>query len=188
MTITDLYQLLLEEKPSIIIKEKEEDIMTLIPELKECKEFEQNSIWHNKDVYNHILSTIDNTPNHLVLRLSALFHDIGKPLCYKEDENKTVHFYEHWLKSEEIFQKFAEKNKIDINIKNLTAKLIHYHDLNIRKLNDENINKLITIFTKEEIILLFQLKRADLLAQNESFHHLLDTDKQQEVKILTRYK
>ena len=188
MTITDLYQILLEEKPSINIKEKEEDIMVLIPELKECKGFKQNSIWHNKDVYNHILSTIDNTPNHLILRLSALFHDIGKPLCYTEDENKTGHFYEHWLKSEAIFLKFAENNKIDTNIKNLASKLIRYHDLNIRKLNNESINKLITIFTKEELILLFQLKRADLLAQNESFHHLLEKDRQQEIKILTRYK
>ena len=69
---------------------------------------EQKNIWHVYDVYEHILHVIDGVPNNITLRLAALFHDIGKPFVYKEDENGVGHFYGHWNKSKEIFEKCVE--------------------------------------------------------------------------------
>ena len=37
----------------------------IIPELKDCVGFEQHNIHHDKDVYGHILSLVENVPNKL---------------------------------------------------------------------------------------------------------------------------
>jgi hypothetical protein len=57
-------------------------------------------------------------------------------------------------------------------------------NINIGKLNDIELNKLINIFDKDGIIMLFELKRSDLLAQNQSFHYLLDDYEKQKIKVL----
>ena len=178
-----LLDILLQEKPSEFIRNNDE-ILKIIPELSFCRNFNQNNIWHIYDVFEHILHVVDGVPNNLTLRLAALFHDIGKPYVYKEDENHIGHFFGHWDKSNEIFCLFADKNKLEEEIKNMVSNLILYHDLNIGKLNNEELNKLINIFGKDGIIMLFELKRSDLLAQNKEFHYLLDDYDKQKIKIL----
>ena len=87
-------------------------------------------------MYEHILHVLDGVTDNLVLRLAALFHDIGKPYVYTIDEEGVGHFYGHWDKSLEIFESFAKKFNISDDIKQLVSNLILYHDLNIGKLND----------------------------------------------------
>ena len=170
MNIDELYNLLLSNNPSTIIKEKEDKIFELIPELKICKGFNQNSSWHIYDVYEHILHVIDNVPNILELRLAALFHDIGKPLTYTEDEEHNGHFYNHWQVSREIFLSFAKKHNLDNELTDTVANLIYYHDLKLSKIDTSIIN----ILRKDNLELLFLLKRADLLAQNKKYHYLIE--------------
>lgn len=178
-----LSNILLQDKPSEFIRNNDE-IFKIIPELYFCKDFNQNNKWHIYDVFEHILHVVDGVPNNLILRLAALFHDIGKPYVYKEDDKKIGHFRGHWDKSNEIFCSFAEKYDLKEDIKNMVSNLILYHDLNIGKLNNEELNKLINIFGKDGIIMLFELKKSDLLAQNQSFHYLLDDYKKQKIKVL----
>ncbi len=182
MDLSELYQVLLSNNPSDEIRKNEGKIFKLIPELKYCKGFNQNSKWHIYDVYEHILHVIDNVPNYIELRLATLFHDIGKPLTYTEDEQKQGHFYNHWTISKEIFIKFASKYNIDKELTNTVANLIYYHDLNLDKNSDE-INNIIYKLGKEKMPLLFILKRADLLAQSKEYHYLLDNYDRQEAKI-----
>lgn len=188
MDINSLIDILKQDKPSQYIISNEDYIFKIIPELSICKGFHQNNIWHIHDVYNHILHVVDGVPNNITLRLAALFHDVGKPYVYKEDEDGIGHFYNHWNKSKEIFENFAQKHNIDNNIKSIISNLILYHDINIDKINNNELKKLLEIFNEEEIKLLFQLKRSDLLAQNTEFHYLLECYKKQEIKILTEKK
>ena len=180
-----LTHILLQDKPSEYIKNNEDQIFKLIPELSMCKNFNQNSIWHVYDVFEHILEVVDGVPNNIVLRIAALFHDVGKPFVYKEDKNGVGHFFGHWDKSNEIFCKFAEKYKIEETTKKTISNLILYHDLNIDKLSDERLEELINKFNNNDIIMLFQLKKSDLLAQNPKFHYLLDNIEQQKEKVLS---
>ena len=179
-----LNEILTLNKPSIFIKIFEEEIFGLIPELSMSKGFKQNNKWHMYDVYEHTLNVVDYVPNILNLRLAALFHDIGKPYTYTEDENGVGHFYGHWDKSEEIFNNFARRIKLDEKDQNQISKLIKYHDINIDSLKEEELNEMIKLFTKEELAMLFKLKRADLLSQNSEFHYLLDTYYEQSKKVL----
>jgi len=181
MTINELCNILLSDIPSISLKKNEDTLFCLIPELEKCKGFEQNNEWHIYDVYEHILHVVDNVSSDLVIRLASLFHDIGKPLSYLEDENGVGHFYGHWEVSQEIFELFADKNNLDREMREKISNLIYYHDINVSKLSDVDLNLMIEKLGYDGVIKLYELKRADLLAQNEKFHYILeDYDRQEE--------
>jgi tRNA nucleotidyltransferase (CCA-adding enzyme) len=133
---------------------------------------------------NHILHVLNNTPNNLVLRITALFHDIGKPNTYTEDKNGIGHFYNHWEESRRIFMEFAKKYNLDSHVSLLIANLIYYHDINIGKMNEFDKMKLLSIFVDEGIMMLFDFKRADLLAQSTEFNYLIDDFRKQRNDIL----
>ena len=171
-----------------MIKENENEIFEMISELSGCKGFNQNNIWHIYDVYEHILRVVDNVPNNINLRLAALFHDIGKPLVYSEDKDGIGHFYGHWEKSREIFNSFAKRYEIKDEDQKLISNLILYHDININKLGDQELDKLIELFNKEGILMLFELKKSDLLAQNSKFHYILDDYENQKQKVLNKIR
>lgn len=184
MGIEFLINILMEDMPSESIRKNENEIFQMIPELSSCKDFKQKNIWHIYDVYEHILHVVDGVPNNLILRLAALFHDIGKPFVYTEDEYGVGHFYGHWNKSKEIFDRFIVMYNLDKNLKNTVSNLILYHDLNIDKISEEELDILINSFDKEGILMLFQLKKSDLLAQNKQFSYLLNDYERQKAKIL----
>ena len=169
-----LNEILTLNKPSVYIKLYEDVVFDLIPELKASKGFKQNNKWHIFDVYNHILNVVDYVECDLNLRYAALFHDIGKPYVYTEDEDGVGHFYGHWDKSVDLFLKFAKRNVFDDKDIEQISKLIKYHDINFDCLTDEELDVILNDFSKEELIMLFKLKRADLMSQSSKFHYLMD--------------
>ena len=174
MRVEKLYEILLSDKPSDLIKSHEEEIFNMIPELRICKGFNQNNIWHVYDVYEHILHVVDEVDKDLVLRLSALFHDIAKPVVYTEDANGVGHFPFHWVESAKIFDSFVEKYSVDKALADEVRKLIMFHDANIAKLDGLRLNDFLKAIDNESIVRkLYNLKRADLLAQNKQFHYIL---------------
>jgi putative nucleotidyltransferase with HDIG domain len=50
----------------------------LMPEVYACHGVQQGG-WHTYDVFGHTLAAVAHTPADLVLRLAALYHDVGKP-------------------------------------------------------------------------------------------------------------
>ena len=185
MSIQELFDLLLTDKPSDNLKLQENELFDLIPELIKCKGFNHNNEWHIYDVYEHIMHVVDNVSPNIIMRLSALFHDIGKPFCYTEDENKVGHFYGHWEVSKKIFDLFASKYNIEKEIKDRVSTLIYYHDINLSKLNDEELKKMLDKLGYEGIEQLYEFKKADLLAQNEKYHYIInDYINQKEIVLL----
>ena len=183
MTYKELKQILLSSDVYNILKQNEQDLFKLIPELERCKGFNQNNKWHIYDVYEHILKVVSGTYSNLCLRIAALFHDIGKPLTYTLDENGIGHFYNHWNKSTEIFEEYKDKFNLSNDKNHLITNLIFYHDINIEKMTVEDKNKMIHNINIENIELLFALKRADLLAQSPEFHNLIINIDNHEQKI-----
>jgi len=181
-----LFEILLVENPGLALKENEDYLFSLIPDLAKCKGFEQNNCWHIYDVYEHILKVVDGVSSNLTVRLAALFHDIGKPYVYTKDELGVGHFCGHWNKSKEIFMSFAKEYNLNEDLVKTVFKLIIYHDLNFENISDAMENVILNGFTKEELMMLFELKESDLLAQNEQFHHLLDNYKKQKSRLLCR--
>ena len=189
MSLERLYELLLCNKPSGPLSYNEKELFDLIPELESCKGFDQkNTEWHIYDVYEHTLHVIDYTPCNLVLRLTALFHDLGKPKTLKIDEKGIGHFKGHWVVSQTIFDKFADKYNIDSDIKDMVSKLIYYHDIRVEQVKDEQVLiDMCEILGREGIRLLYAIKRADLLAHNPDKYYLLTDYNIQENILLEKY-
>lgn len=186
MSIEWLFKILVSDNPSELIRENSEEIFLMIPELRDTVRFKQNNSWHIYDAFEHIMHVVDGVDNNLVLRVAALFHDVGKPAVYSEDENGVGHFYGHWVKSNEVFLEFAERYNLDSEFVSDVAKLIYFHDINFSKLSSEDEEKIAREFSKEDIELLFQLKRSDLLAQSSEYHKLLDDYPKQERQFILK--
>ena len=188
MTVDELFVILTMDKPSKYLSSKLDDLFLLIPELGKCKDFDQhNTEWHLDDVLTHIFKVVDDVPNNLPTRLAALFHDVGKPYSFTQDENGVGHFYGHWDKSRAIFLDFAIKNNINSNLKELVEKLILYHDKNFGKSSDEEIIRFTEIFSEEEMHMLYRIKRADLLSQNPKHHDLINDYNKQIIRFFKFY-
>jgi poly(A) polymerase len=62
----------------------------ILPEVAACKGVQQSG-YHTHDVFGHTLLTVERVPPDLVVRLAALFHDIGKPSTATPDGAFTGH-------------------------------------------------------------------------------------------------
>ena len=65
----------------------------IVPELP-ALEMEQDPIHRHKDVLAHTVAVVAKTPDDLIVRLAALFHDIGKPRT-RSFEHGEVTFRHH---------------------------------------------------------------------------------------------
>ena len=64
----------------------------VIPELLPMRGFDQKNDHHIYDVLEHTAAVVEAVEAQPRLRLAALFHDIGKPRRFSEDEEGTGHF------------------------------------------------------------------------------------------------
>ena len=102
----EINKILLLEKPSKAI-EMLDDIgllNILFPELKQTQNIEQPRPYHNKDVYKHTLDVVDRVKPDLILRMSALLHDIGK-VQTKSNNNGKISFINHETISSSLAKK-----------------------------------------------------------------------------------
>ena len=65
-------------------------LAVVLPELAACKGVEQGG-YHTHDVFGHTLLAVGFTPPDLVVRLAAVFHDVGKPATATADGAFTGH-------------------------------------------------------------------------------------------------
>ena len=171
MNRDELFSVLLSDDVCNLLSNREKELIELIPEIKLSMGFNQKSKWHVYDVYEHTMHVIEGVPKKLDLRLAALFHDLGKPYTYFEDENGDRHFPRHWEKSQEIFLDFARRNNLDSNLALNVSNLIYYHDINF----DVNENLILDVIEKigyDNISDWFLLKKADLNASNTDYFDL----------------
>jgi poly(A) polymerase len=76
----ELRRMLTSDRPRLAIELMDDGglLELVLPELEKCKGVAQTG-FHTHDVYGHTLLTVERVPADLVLRLAALFHDVGKP-------------------------------------------------------------------------------------------------------------
>ena len=76
----ELLKMLLTERPQLALDRLDQGrlLELILPELAACKGVQQGG-YHTHDVFGHTLLTVAATPPEHVVRLAALFHDVGKP-------------------------------------------------------------------------------------------------------------
>jgi len=98
----------------------------IFPELKQTQKIEQPKKYHDKDVYRHIMDVVDKVHNNLLLRISALFHDIGKPNTQTIIDEK-ISFINHENKSSKIAKQILVRLKYPMDFIKQVCFLIENH-------------------------------------------------------------
>ena len=162
----ELLKLLKADKPSVGLRMMEETgvLDIFIPEFKDCRNCIQNDDrgYHIFDVMDHNLYACDGAPaNKPLVRLAALFHDIGKPASRTEkieEGLKIFNFYNHEVYSEKMAKAIMTRLKfsnaeIDHVCHLILHHMFHYEsvwsDAAVRrflvKVGSENINDLVDL-------------------------------------------
>lgn len=160
----ELNKILMTEVPSrgLVLLHDTDLLKYILPELEVCVGFNQHSPHHDKDVFNHILSVVDQTEKDLILRLAALLHDIGKPETFSLDESGIGHFYRHHVASWKTAQKIMRRLKYDNRTIDQVLALVKEHMTRYEKLSDKAIKRLISRVNPSNMHRLFKLQIADI--------------------------
>lgn len=155
-----------------ILLEFSDVFSVVIPELAACVGFEQHNFHHKYDVYTHIATVVEASPEKDYIRLAALFHDIGKPLCFSLDENGIGHFYSHAVKSSEIAVNTLKKLRFDNETVNKVQLLVKQHDAYIDE-DSKTLKRKLNRFGEQALRDLISLQRADTLGLADEYHKRL---------------
>lgn len=85
-TADELRKMLVSGRPRLALELLDEGglLEVVLPEITACKGVAQGG-YHTHDVFGHTLLTVEHTRPDLLLRVAALFHDVGKPSTAKGD-------------------------------------------------------------------------------------------------------
>jgi poly(A) polymerase len=96
-----------------------------LPELP-AMSVEQDPIHRHKDVLAHTIAVVNNTEPDLVLRMSALLHDIGKPATRRFGDNG-VSFHHHEVVGARMARKRLDALKWPTDDRDEVVKLVELH-------------------------------------------------------------
>lgn len=148
------------ERPSIGLELLRETgvLAVLCPELMEGVGVEQNQ-WHAYDVWHHALASVDAAPrDDLVVRLAALFHDVGKPRT-----KDGPHFYRHELVGEQMTRDVLRRLRFSNDVVESVAHLVRSHMYSADPgLSDAALRRSIRRIGVEHLGRQFALRRADI--------------------------
>ncbi len=164
--ITDeLLKLLCGEKVDFVLRRYRSVFTVFIPELLGTFDFEQNSKHHNRDLYRHTVAAVKNIEPDPLLRITMLFHDIGKPMTRTVDQFGVAYYKNHPMlgaaMTEEILRRLCLPRRF---IEEVTT-LIRYHDVQLCQ-DSVLIKQLLGTLGVETVQRLFQVERADIMAQS----------------------
>lgn len=141
-------------------------IATIIPEIEPCIGFQQNNPYHQYTVYDHIAHAVSNySGDDQSVKLALLLHDIGKPLCYTEDE-KGGHFYGHGAYCHDVAEKVMERLRFDNRTSDEVLTLVLYHDAIIEP-TTKAIKRWLNKIGPQRFCQLMDVRMADILAHTK---------------------
>ncbi len=135
------------------------------PQLGTLVTLEQNNPWHCWGGWEHTIHTVEASPPDLVLRLTMLLHDIGKPRCKSTDENGVDHFYGHPAISAKLADQMLRTLKFDNRTRERVVTLVEHHDVQI-PCRERFIRKWLGRLGPETFFQLLEVKRADGMGQS----------------------
>jgi tRNA nucleotidyltransferase (CCA-adding enzyme) len=160
----ELFKILESDKPSVGLEYlRKSGIMgVILPELAECHGVSQNK-YHIHDVYYHSIYSCDAAPkDNLLIRIAALFHDIGKVPTKQPNASGDYTFYNHEVlgvkMAKKIMRRLKFSNEQIDGISNLILNhMFHYTN----EWTDGAVRRFIRKVGLENIGNLFLLRMAD---------------------------
>ncbi len=136
-----------------------------LPEWDLCMETPQNNPHHLYSVGEHILHCLEAVRADRILRLTMLFHDIGKPQCRSTDEQGVDHFYGHQEVSAQLTDSRMRALRYDNATRERVVRLVRLHDLKITE-TPAGVRRAAASLGEELFPLLLEVKAADVAAQS----------------------
>lgn len=164
----ELVKLLVSPHPELLETAYELGLTRIfLPEFDAAMETEQKNPHHQYSVGKHTLKALEYVEPEKVVRLAALFHDLGKP-SVKETVDGIDHFHGHNQVSCDLAVKVMRRLKFDNDTMDRVKRLVLYHDA--RPMPEKRqVRRLMNRVGTEYFPELLQLMGADILAQSE-FH------------------
>jgi tRNA nucleotidyltransferase (CCA-adding enzyme) len=177
----ELVKLLISDHPQQIRDAYELGLTAVfLPEFDRMMETPQNTPHHCYSVGEHTLHALMEVEPDKILRLTMLFHDMGKPEMRTTDEEGIDHFRGHPEVSEQICKKIMHRLKLDNDTIRRVSRLVRWHDLNPIP-EQKYVRRAIVQVGMEQYPAMFSVKRADISAQS-GYH------REEKYELLERYE
>lgn len=150
-----------------------------MPEFCHTWQFAQEGGTHQYDVFTHSIKAVALAPQNIVLRLTMLLHDIGKPYVWQQQDGKDI-FDGHSEVGSALAQTILERMRYDKKTIRQVGQLIAQHE---RLLKPEEIclRQAMAELTYDGVMNLIAVKRADVRAHSDAMAKLrLETFDQME--------
>ena len=138
------------------------------PEVLDMVGFPQRNRHHCYDVWEHTLHALAEVPPELVLRLTMLLHDIGKPGCCTIDADGCGHFRGHPARSAALADVMLRRLRADNATRETVVRLAAWHDRNIPRTRP-GVASALRQLGERDLRRLLAVKRADNLAQDPAY-------------------
>ncbi len=137
-------------------------LVQVLPELAECAGIEQREL-HCFDVYYHSVYSCEAEPTgDPVLRLAALFHDLGKAKTLVYSDAGVPMFYNHEKASAELVETIMKRLKFPTSDTRRASHLVLHHMFNYTdEWSDSAVRRFINRVGTEHINDLLSLRQAD---------------------------
>lgn len=163
---TELIKLLTSPRPHWFRTAYETGITAVImPEFDRIMAQRQHNPHHAYTTGEHTLVALRSIPSDKVLRLTMLFHDMGKPEVFETDENGKDHFHGHAAHSEVIARTIMKRLKFDNETLRLVCNLVKNHSM-YPQLSGRDIRRSAWKIGPDQFESFLLVKRADIMAHH----------------------
>lgn len=177
----ELSKLLCGKDAGAVLREYPDVLGVFWPEVLSMVGFDQKNPHHCYDVWEHSLHALEAVPADLILRCSALLHDVGKPFCFTVDEAGTGHFYSHGALGRDAADAMLRRLKTSNEFRETVVCLVEWHDREIPR-TEKSVRRALRMLGEENLRRLLTLKRADNLAQAPKYRNrTLEWDRAEEI-------
>lgn len=143
----------------------------IIPEFEKCIDYNQNNPYHIYTLHKHIgVALIEAISPDLIINLSILFHDIGKPHCCTTGKDGYSHFKGHGSISADMTEIIMKRLKFDNDTIKKVKELVFYHDV-VFTVEKKCVKRWLNKLGEEQLRRLLKIRVADIKAQNLKYEH-----------------
>lgn len=151
---------------SYILRRYKDVVAVFLPELVATFDFEQNNSHHNKTVWKHSAAAVSIIEPDLVLRMTMLLHDTGKPITLRTDQKGVDHFHGHNHFSAVYGANALKRLKYPQKLIDEVVTLIEYHDIRFND-NKRQIKHILNKIGTDTFKKLLKVQYADIMAQSK---------------------
>lgn len=162
----ELLKLLVSDNADRVLREYADVFYIFLPEIGPLIGFEQKNPHHDYDIWEHTLHAVKAAPQNKILRLAALFHDLGKPSCFSLDEKGIGHFYGHAEKSAKLADGIMRRLHFDNETRERVVLLVRIHDV-VPMPKTRQFARMRSKYGEETLLDWLTLIRADRTGQKE---------------------